>query len=427
MKSSPRAVAALLVQDWLTSGQSPDLSALTDSTQRGVVTEIVFGTIRRYGTLQALRAHLASKDPAPAVEAVLLTSLYQLVYLDRKDQHAVVYEGVEAAKRQAGAWAAPFVNAVLRRFTRERESCLEWLHRQPIDVRHSHPEALVKRWGCWWPESRVEQLADWNNSAPRVVIRVQRTHISMSDFLLRTKEAGISVTPHASAPDQFAVVDRGVAVPDLPGYSDGWFVVQDAATAIAVSFLDVSPGHRVLDLCAAPGGKTSALADQMRGRGVLVAVDRRADRLLLLRDTLSRLRLDAVRVENADGTDHRAMQDLMNRHGILGFDRILLDAPCTNTGVLRRRVEARWRFSKQRLNNAARLQKQLLNGCAGLLAPGGVLVYSTCSLEPEENSGLISGWVKENPEYSLQRTRLNIPPHQDMDGAFAAQIFRHSA
>jgi len=216
-------------------------------------------------------------------------------------------------------------------------------------------------------------------------------------------------------------------VPDLPGYSDGWFVVQDAATAIAVSFLDVRPGHRVLDLCAAPGGKTSALADQMRGRGVLVAVDRRADRLLLLRDTLSRLRLDAVRVEDADGTDHRAMQDLMNRHGIFGFDRILLDAPCTNTGVLRRRVEARWRFSKQRLNNAARLQKQLLNGCAGLLAPGGVLVYSTCSLEPEENSGLISGWVKENPEYSLQRTRLNIPPHQDMDGAFAAQIFRHSA
>ena len=417
----------MLVQDWLASGRSPDLSTLTDSTRRGVITEIVFGTIRRYGTLKALRAHLSNKEPAPAVEAVLLTGLYQLVYMKKKDQHAVVDEGVEAARAHAGEWAAPFVNAVLRRFSREHERCLDWLDRQPIHVRHSHPAGLIERWRRWWPDARVEKLADWNNSAPRVVVRVQRTHITMPAFLSKMKEAGIPVTPHPSAPDRFAVVARGVAIPDIPGYSDGWFVVQDAAAAIAVSLLDVRPDHRVLDLCAAPGGKTSALAERMEGRGVLVAVDRRSDRLLLLRDTLSRLRLDAVWVEEADGTDLQAMQELMNRHDIAGFDRILLDAPCTNTGVLRRRVEARWRFSPQRLKRATQLQKRLLNACAGLLAPGGILIYSTCSLEPEENAGMISGWLKKNPGFSLERARLNIPPNLDMDGVFAARISRYSA
>jgi 16S rRNA (cytosine967-C5)-methyltransferase len=424
MKSSPRAEAALRVQDWLTRGRSPDLSNLADSSGRGVITEIVFGTIRRYGALKALRAHLANKEPVPAVEAVLLTGLYQLIYLDKKDQHAVVNEGVEAVKAQAGAWAGPFVNAVLRRFSRERESCLDWLRRQPIHVHHSHPAAMIERWRRWWPDSRIERLAEWNNSAPPVVVRVQRTQSSMPAFLLAMKEAGISVTPHLSAPRQFAVLDRGTAVHDLPGYSDGWFVVQDPATAIAVSFLDVRPDHRVLDLCAAPGGKTAALAERMQGSGLLVAVDRRSDRLRLLNDTLSRLRLDNVRVEEADGTDPGAMRELMKRHDIDGFDRILLDAPCTNTGVLRRRVEARWRFSRDRLKKAAQLQKRLLNACTELLAPGGILVYSTCSLEMEENSGMVSGWLKENAEFTLERTRLNIPPHLEMDGAFAARIVR---
>jgi len=424
MKSSPRATAALLVRDWMANGRAPDLSIVADSARRRVVTEIVLGTIRRYGTLKALRTHLAAREPAPAVEAVLLTSLYQLVYMEKKDQHAVVHEGVESAKAHAGAWAGPFVNAVLRRFSRERESCLDWLSRQPIHVRHSHPAALIDRWRRGWTDSRIEELADWNNAAPRVVIRVQRTHTTMPDFLAELSRTGIPVTPHPYAPDEFAILDRGIAVHDVPGYSDGWFVVQDAAAAISVSFLDVRPEHRVLDLCAAPGGKTSALADRMKGRGVLVAVDRRPDRLHLLRDTLSRLRLDTVRIEDADGTDAGAMRELMNRHEVSGFDRILLDAPCTNTGVLRRRVEARWRFSGKRLKSAARLQKQLLNTGAGLLAPGGILVYSTCSLEPEENAGMISGWLRENPGFSLERSRLSIPPHRCMDGAFSARIVR---
>ena len=424
MASSPRAEAASLVRHWLVSGRSPDLTNLDDSSRRGVVLEITLGTIRRYGMLRALRAHLASRDPAPAVEAVLLAGLYQLLYMDRKDQHAVVDESVSAVRAHAGTWAVPFVNAVLRRITREREQCIKWLGDRPLHVRHSHPVRLVERWRRRWPENRVERLAEWNNRPPRVVVRILSKRTSMDGFLSELEKASIPAAPHPFAPDRFAVLEPGVAVRNVPGYSRGLFVVQDPATAIAVSMLDVRPDIRILDLCAAPGGKTTAIAEQMGGDGILLAVDRRADRMHLLRDTLRRLSLGSVLVGEADGTDSTAMQNLMSRHDLDGFDRVLLDAPCTNTGVLRRRVEARWRFSMERLEQAARRQWKLLSACAELLSPGGILVYSTCSLEPEENSGLLSEWLHEHPGFFLERARWSIPPDNEIDGAFAARIRR---
>jgi 16S rRNA (cytosine967-C5)-methyltransferase len=346
-----------------------------------------------------------------------------LLFMAPGDEHAVVHDLAETARRRSGEWAVPFVNAVLRRAAGNRDSLLAWLDTQPLPVRLSHPDILVTRWRTRWPDDQVSRLCDWNNRPPRVVLRVHGARATVPDLVARLRATGLDAEPHRAGPGRFILLGPGAAVHRIPGYAEGHFIVQDPSADLAVSLLGARPGEAILDLCAAPGGKTAAIAEAMQGRGRLAAADSDPARLGRLQNTLERMRLDWVRVVQADAT-HAGQ--LSAAFGEEGFDRVLLDAPCTNTGVLRRRVEARWHFSEERLHNAAAKQRKLLDGAAGLVRPGGAVVYSTCSLEPEENHGLVSAWLRTRPDFELQETRGSVPPELERDGGYAARLVRRN-
>jgi 16S rRNA (cytosine967-C5)-methyltransferase len=347
-----------------------------------------------------------------------MVGVYQLLVMDTVADHAAVHESVEALKR-VRLRATGYANAVLRAVLRNRDAIREMLKTQPLGVRESHPDRLVERWRQRFGETRTAQLCRWNNSRPEVAVRAFRLRTDPGRFRDRLVRHGLDPAPHPFAPDEFLVLPHGTRVTRVPGYEEGLFTVQDPSTALAVRLLDARPGECVLDACAAPGGKTVLLAEAMQGRGRLVAVDLHEDRLAVLRRNLQRLGLRSVEPIRADAAQANA-RDL----GADAFDRVLLDVPCTNTGVLRRRPDARWRFSEQRLQRLRRQQQALLDNARRLLRPGARLVYSTCSLEPEEGEQIIRSWLAADPDFELLEARESFPPDTESDGVYAAALRR---
>jgi 16S rRNA (cytosine967-C5)-methyltransferase len=336
------------------------------------------------------------------------------------ESYAAINETVEAAKRHAGGLgAAKMINAVLRRAQREREQILRDLEQQPPHIRLSHPLLLMERWARQYGEADALKLAEWNNLPPVTTLRVEQSAIDAAEFIDRLREAGIEPLLHPfSDREIFLVLPRGIAVTKVPGYAEGWFTVQDPATSIAVDLLAPRPGESVLDACAAPGGKAAMIADRMKGNGELVAMDLHADRIAVLKENQKRLKLDWIEIMQGDAREPQ--KALAGRT----FDAILLDVPCLNTGVLRRRADARWRIEPERIEKITGLQYEILTACAGMLKEKGRLVYSTCSLEAEENEDLIARWIRAHPEFRMARTGKCFPPESESDGAYAALIRR---
>lgn len=422
--ANSRATAARILAAWLQSGEIPARMLEGVEADRAFVTELVHGVVRWHRPLTWIRSRFARRKPPHPVEAVLLVGLYQLLMMDHVQEFAAVHETVEAAKMEAGAGSGRFVNAVLRRVQAEgRKTLLDALAKRPPAVRLSHPDTLFERWTNHFGESRAIALCEWNNRRPDVVVRVNTARVAFDDGVAAFRKAGVEIEPHPADPSRFLVIPRGASVSALPGFAEGWFYVQDPSTAVAPDLLAATPGERVLDACAAPGGKTAILAEAMRGEGTLVAMDVSADRIATLRKNLGRLGWNAARVVEAHAAKPAQVSDALAAAGAPAqFDAILLDVPCTNTGVIRRRPDARWRFSPRRLEKACYMQKAILAGAASFLAPGGRLVYSTCSIEPDENERQIEAWLAAHPEFSLVATRNLFPPESGTDGAFAALL-----
>ena len=420
-KRNSRAVAAAVIEKWLADYRFPDRELARVERDHAFVTELVCGVVRRWKTLDWIVRFRLRREPPPFVLAALYAGVYQLCFMENVEEYAAIHETVEAVRSRSTTRSfTGLVNAVLRRVQRERERIFAALERQPDDIRLSHPRFLLRRWARQFGEAEARRLAEWNNLPPQTVLRVLRTHIEPENFLAEMKAAGIELVPHpADDSGSFFILPRGMAVHRLPGYEEGWFTVQDPATAAAVKLLRVRPGEAVLDACAAPGGKTAMLAERLEGEGSLTAMDLHEDRLDRLRENLRRLRLEGA-VEVVKGDAREAGKVLGDRR----FDAILLDVPCLNTGVLRRRPDARWRVTPRRLESIVETQYALLDGCAPLLKPGGRLVYSTCSLEPEENEDLVARWVREHPGFRRMGARRLFPPKSNTDGAFAALIVR---
>ena len=203
---------------------------------------------------------------------------------------------------------------------------------------------------------------------------------------------------------------------NVPGYEEGWFTVQDPATSVSVDLLAPRPGEAVLDACAAPGGKTAMMAARMDRRGELVAMDMHDDRIQTLKENQQRLNLDWIEIAKGDARKPE------KTFGDRQFDAILLDVPCLNTGVLKRRADARWRIDDERIETITQLQNDILTACSKLLKEKGRIVYSTCSLEAEENEDLVAQWVARNPDFRLVKTGKAFPPDSGTDGAFAALL-----
>ena len=416
-----RALALNLLNDWQKSRQLADellelalASTTLQSPDRAFVTELFYGCLRRKLSLEFLITQLANKPPQPIVANILQLGLYQLFFL-KTPAHAAVNETVALAKTQAHTSEAKFVNAILRRAEREHDALqarLDATRETAPWTYYSHPQWLWDLWVARLGRESAAALCEWNNQPPPTYIRINTLKAS-------TKPADIDAEP-TSHPLCWRVVNMS-GLFQGKSFTSGEFYVQDPSTLKAVDVLDPQPGESVLDMCAAPGGKTTYLAQKMQNRGRIIAADLSSSRLALVGENCRRLGVTIVATLACEGTHlDRCLRGEQ-------FDRVLVDAPCSNTGVLRRRADLRWRIEETEIRKLATLQEKLLAAAAPFTKPQGILVYSTCSLEEEENRGVVERFVRSHPEFSLEATQSMFPPRDAMDGAFVARFHKTKA
>ncbi len=422
-----RRAAVAVLQRVLGEGRSLDRSLAQQfeqvpADQRALTQQLVYGVLRHYSRLDAVAAALLQK-PLRArdddVRFLLLLGLYQCLEM-RTPAYAAVSETVSIARKLGKKWAVGLLNATLRRFLRERESLLAGVDRDPA-VRYAHPQWMLDYLRASYPEHYEAVLAANNDRAP-MTLRVNRLRVSREDYLRRLREAGLVAETHPYAPDAL-VLEAPVPVERLPGFTDGWVSVQDAAAQLAVGLLDVPPGARVLDACAAPGGKAAHLLERYPDIIELVALDVDAERLARVEENFRRLGLQAT-LRQADAAEPEQWWDGRP------FERILLDAPCSGSGVIRRHPDIKWLRRRNDLPRLAAEQRRLLYALWPLLAPGGKLVFATCSVFPSENQDVVGGFVAESgaepisidAPWGLARGvgRQLLPGERGMDGFYYA-------
>ncbi len=409
--------------------------------ERALATELVHGVIRRRETLSAiLRPHVKRplSQVEPGAHALLWIGAYQLVMLSGLPAYAVVNETAELAKRAGKPQWTGFVNGVLRSVARSvtneiatgpgasavplgpgrfrvldvpvfADPASDW--RTWYCAAFSFPEWLVARWEERYDRDELEQLGFWFNSPAKLCLRVNTLKTTRDALLAAFENAHVAARP-GNWPEAVWLEDSAF-VPRLPGFDEGWFAVQDESAIAAGSLLAPRPGERVLDLCAAPGGKTTHLAALMQNQGQIVAADVDRERLRLVEQSCRRLGISIVetRLMPRDGADLPEGP----------FDRILVDVPCSNTGVLGKRPEVRWRLQPREIAELAALQVRLLRAACDRLAPGGSLVYSTCSIEPEENRAVVDAVLAARADVKLIR-EINHTPGRPADGGYQALL-----
>jgi len=310
-------------------------------------------------------------------------------------------------------------DAVLRGYLREfdaTERCLEDLKTAQPHLGFSHPEWLVARWQTRWGPERTAELMTWNNMPPKTFARINTLKADPGKLLTQWRDESVEydfVRRDWIAENLVFELKSHPPLTRLPSFQQGLFYIQDPSTLMAVRELDPQPGEQVLDLCAAPGGKLTYIAQLMRNEGSLIAHDRSAERLRLVEENCARLGVTCVQTA-LPSTLEAAPRNL--------FDRILIDAPCSNTGVMRRRVDLRWRIRPEEIERLRVEQLELLRQAAPQLKPGGTLVYSTCSLEPEENQMVVKRFLRERPEHNLELERELQPFVDGTDGAYQATL-----
>jgi 16S rRNA (cytosine967-C5)-methyltransferase len=416
-----RELALDLLNRWLRSQDLADelledalgTSSLSES-DRGFVMELFYGCIRQQLPLKFLLARLVDKPPRPVIANILRLGLYQLFFL-RTPAHAAVNESVALARKRGGEPEAKFVNAVLRRAGREHNALraeLQATRETEPWIYYSHPQWLWKRWAARLGRDSTVALCEWNNQPPPIYIRIN------------TLKAAGRPSEIAAEPTDNTLCWRVTNASGLfrtRSFLNGEFYVQDPSTLTAVDVLDPQPGESVLDMCAAPGGKTTYIAQRMQNRGRIIAADSINSRLALVGENCRRLGVQIAATLACEGTrlDHCLRGE--------EFDRVLVDAPCSNTGVLRRRADLRWRIEEKEITRLAELQAKLLDAAAKFTKRDGILVYSTCSLEREENESVVDVFLAAHAGFTLETTRALFPPRDGVDGAFVARFRRANA
>jgi 16S rRNA (cytosine967-C5)-methyltransferase len=420
---------------------------LKDERDRALAGEIATGTLRWQGAFDHIIGAFANRPLRkldPEVLDVLRLTIFQLLHLDRIPASAAVKDAVDLVGKAGKRSAAGMVNAILRRVSREREHLP--LPPRPADagdraaalsylsVTLSHPEWLVARWLDRYGFEGAEQWARFNNSPAALTLRANPLKTTRDALQAALASAGIDVEAGAHNPDALIVRAGNPLTTFLD--EQGLFVVQDEASQLVAQFADAQPGELVLDACASPGGKTTALAFGVRSRfssggpvapaagksrsdpeGRVVAADVRGRRIELLARTVRRSGAGNVRIVQAD-----AMQPLP--FGPV-FDRVLLDAPCSGLGTLRRDPDIKWRRREEDLPALAAAQLAMAGHAASVLAPGGALVYATCSSEPEENDGVVDAFLASHPDFEEARPRLRTRPDRDrLEAFFAAMLVK---
>ncbi len=411
-------------------------AGIANPLDRGLLTELVYGTLRMRGRLDWIIGQLYRGDAAAletAIRNILRTGLYQLLRTDRIPPFAAVNEAVGIARNLSPA-ASGLVNAILRNALRKKDAII-WpdmakSSEKAIAVLHSHPAWLVRRLLAKFDIEETIAICRANNTIPPLTLRVNTLRASREHALAALANAGIAAEPSAFSNDGVILASPAPRLRETVPYTEGLIRIQDEASQLIGRIVAPKPGERILDLCAGAGGKTLHLAALMENRGSITALDLHSERLRMLREEAGRLGASIVETRTAD-----AAASLESLRGV--FDGVLLDAPCSGLGTLRRNPEIRWRLAPADINRFMQTQKLLLKNAAECLRPGGRLVYSVCTVEPEENEIVIGDFLRNHGDFRLippadlppalidAQGYFRTSPHlQGMDGFFAALLVR---
>lgn len=411
---SARELTLIALREWRIGSSFADaiLARLLRSSDltapdRAFTTELFYGILRNLSLLDFWIGSLRSQHLDQNARELLRLGLYQL-FLIETPEHAAVYETVELA----GERTRSLVNAVLRNALRRKEELLANASKQDLTVRSSHPRFLIDRWRQSFGAEKTAALCEWNNRPAPIYARINRFKISVDEFLSKHSDA--------ERLPQHETFARLTSVPS-DALAAGHCYIQDPSTAAACVLLEPRPGENVLDACAAPGGKTAYLAELMKNQGAILACDRDEGRIRTLQDNLERLGVEIARFARHDWASDEPLSDTA---AIAPFDRILVDAPCSNTGVMRRRVDLRWRLNSKDFAKMREEQLRILHATIPFLKTGGVLVYSTCSIEPEENEGVVEAITQEFSFLKLVEQVSLLPFRDGFDGAYGAKLIR---
>ncbi|NHC33374.1 16S rRNA (cytosine(967)-C(5))-methyltransferase [Scytonema millei] len=479
LKAVHRDAYADVALDWVLSQSN------LNANDRRLVTELVYGSVRRMRSLDALIDRLAKKkshQQPPDLRTILHLGLYQLCYLTQIPSSAAVNTTVELAKTNGLAGLKGFVNGILRQLIREMEGSREQgagsrgreqrsrgaeeqrgrgsisshqplatshscqlssssvapastvipLPEDPVErlgILHSYPNWMIELWLEQLGLVETEQLCEWFNQSPAIDLRVNTLQTSIEEVERQLQATGVSVTRLPHLPQALRLTGSIGAIQNLPGYSAGWWTVQDSSAQLVSHVLDPQAGEVAIDACAAPGGKTTHIAELMQDKGTIWACDRTTSRLNKLKTNAERLQLRSIKICPGDS---RSLPQFTNI-----ADRVLLDAPCSGLGTLHRHADARWRQTPASVQELANLQRELLDRTATWVKPGGILVYATCTLHPLENERAVEWFLSSHPQWQIDPLPPDSPatpfstaagwlklyPHQhQMDGFFMVRL-----
>jgi len=405
---------------------------------RALLTELTYGTLRWRGKIDARlneQLHRPLTDTDAFVRNLLRVTVYQLLFLDKIPDYAAVNDAVELAKTQRGGKTAGFVNGVLRNLLRrEHFAAMSTSADHSVEAlaaELSHPDWLVRRWIDEFGRSEACALMRANNQRAPLVLRANRRQCHRDELLAQLRANGIAASPAPWAP-QGVIVESGGKVENLPGYAEGKFQVQGESSQLVAYLLAPSSRERILDACAAPGGKTCHIAELTDDSGELIALDKSTRGVERIRENFARLHLHSIQAVQADATKP------LSSELSAPYDRILVDAPCSGLGTLRGHPEIKWQRGEKDILRLSELQLKIVNRVAGYLKPGGVLVYSTCTLTRDENELNVERFLAHREEFVLEDAARYLPeavqrmvrskyfqalPHRDQtDGFFAARM-----
>jgi len=384
---------------------------------RSLTREITMGCMRWKFCLEWLAKRKLRDETPEIVIQVICIGLYQLFWMNRIPPHAAINETVQLCRFLHLDKHTKVVNAVLRSYTREMEETenqiLPNLSKNYPHIAFSHPKWIYARWCNQFGQENTLKLLKWNNKIPHNFVRCNALKISTVDLLKLFIDQGYEAKICANSWLNFGNTIKlltPVNPVNLPGFDEGYFYIQDPAALLAPQLLNPLPGESVLDACAAPGGKTTYMAQLMQNKGKITALDI-PERLDLIEENCARLGINIVETKSLENFSSKTK-----------FDKILLDVPCSNTGVFRRRIDARYRLSDQELRRLIRLQQEILENYSKHLKSNGVLVYSTCSIDNEEDSTQIKKFVKLHENFKLVEERLILPCEEKTDGAYVAVL-----
>lgn len=398
--------------------RSNDLSDI----DRRFCTELVNGTVKCGASLDwIISKHINRpiKKIEPKVLAILRVGVYQLLFLDRVPPSAAVNQSVEIAK-SLNVGSAKFVNAVLRSVTRDSSKNIFPTDDSPasLALRTFHPKWLVERWIKQFGLDQTKQILDSDNQPPPVTLRANRLKTTRAELLERLKSMGVDAQPSQLVEDGIICQKLG-ALDHFAPLTEGLCLVQDESSMLVAHVLDPQPDEFIIDCCAAPGGKSTHIAELMGNRGLVIAVDVHEHKLKLISDNAYRLGIKIVKPMELDA---REIGDEFKGRA----NRVLVDAPCSGLGVLRRKADLRWRKTLNELAQLPELQSAILEGAAKAVKAGGVIVYSTCTLERAENEGIVEKFLSDHNEFELETMKTLLPHVDGTDGFFYAKIKRKS-